>query len=163
MKRTVLLLTALFYLATLSMSAQDKGPRHMSPQEYMNRQQEFITQRADLTEAEATAFFPLYFELQREKMKLNGQVRRKMFEMYKNGVTEEQAAVLVEEQADMKIKCDELEKTYLKKFKELLPATKLLRVQMAEDAFQRQLLLDMQRATPGERGHQGPRPRDQRK
>lgn len=163
MKRTVLLLTALFYLATLSMSAQDKGPRHMSPQEYMNRQQEFITQRADLTEAEATAFFPLYFELQREKMKLNGQVRRKMFEMYKNGVTEEQAAVLVEEQADMKIKCDELEKTYLKKFKELLPATKLLRVQMAEDAFQRQLLLDMQRGTPGERGHQGPLPRDQRK
>lgn len=163
MKRTVLLLTALFYLATLSMSAQDKGPRHMSPQEYMNRQQEFITQRADLTEAEATAFFPLYFELQREKMKLNGQVRRKMFEMYKNGVTEEQAAVLVEEQADMKIKCDELEKTYLKKFKELLPATKLLRVQMAEDAFQRQLLLDMQRGTPDERGHQGPRPRDQRK
>lgn len=135
----------------------------MSPQEYMNRQQEFITQRADLTEAEATAFFPLYFELQREKMKLNGQVRRKMFEMYKNGVTEEQAAVLVEEQADMKIKCDELEKTYLKKFKELLPATKLLRVQMAEDAFQRQLLLDMQRGTPGERGHQGPLPRDQRK
>lgn len=163
MKRTVLLLTALFYLATLSMSAQDKGPRHMSPQEYMNRQQEFITQRADLTEAETTAFFPLYFELQREKMKLNGQVRRKMFEMYKNGVTEEQAAVLVEEQADMKIKCDELEKTYLKKFKELLPATKLLRVQMAEDAFQRQLLLDMQRGAPGERGHQGPRPRDQRK
>lgn len=149
MKRTLTILTALFCVLTLS--AHDMAPQRMSPQEYAAKQREFITQRADLTEAEAEAFFPLYFELQREKMKLNGQVRRKMHEMYKNGVTEEQAAVLVDEQADMKIRCDELEKEYLVKFKALLPATKLLKVQMAEAAFQRELLLDMQRGQhPGE-------------
>lgn len=153
MKRFLLILTAIVCMTNVL--AQDRpqrqGPR-MSPEEYKAKQQEFISRRADLTEVEAAAFFPVYFQLQKEKMQLNGQLRHKMREMWKNQMTEEEAAVLVDEMADMKLKCDQLDKDYLQKFKTLIPATKLMKVQMAEEEFRRELLRDM------ERGGQGPRP-----
>ena len=46
--------------------------------------------------------------------------------------------------ADVKIECATLEKEYLAKFKQILPAKKLMRVQMAEERYQRELLRSMQ-------------------
>lgn len=117
----------------------------MSPEEYKARQQEFITRRAELTEIEAAAFFPVYFELQKQKMELNGELRRKMRAMWKDELTEEEATAVVEEMADMKIKCDQLEKDYLQQFVKLIPAKKMMKVQMAEEEFRRELLRDMER------------------
>lgn len=117
----------------------------MSPEEYKTRQKEFIAQRADLTEVESAAFFPVYFELQKQKMELNGQLRRKMRAAWKDEMTEEEATQLVEEMADMKLKCDQLDKDYLQKFVKLIPATKMMKVQMAEEEFRRELLRDMER------------------
>ena len=152
MKKLLLSLAVLFCTASLCAQEQpqDKGPR-MTPEDYKARQQEFITRRADLTEIEAAAFFPVYFELQQQKMKLNGQLRRKMHDMHREALTEEAATALVEEMADMKLKCDQLDKDYLQKFIQLIPATKMMKVQMAEEEFRRELLRDM------ERGHE-PRP-----
>ena len=47
---------------------------------------------------------------------------------------------MIDALADVKIACATLEKEYLAKFKSILPAKKLMRVQMAEDRFQRELL-----------------------
>ena len=143
MKRLLTTIVTLMCLTTLF--AQNTDHRHMSVDDYVRRQKEFITERAGLTDAEAEAFFPLYFELQKEKMMQNGKVRRNMRQMYKDGVTEEQADKLVEEMADMKIKCDQLEKEYVVKLKAIIPSTKLLKVLMAEEAFQRELMTEMQR------------------
>ena len=52
---------------------------------------------------------------------------------------------MLDETAEMKMKCDKLEKDYLPKFKAILPASKLLKIQMAEEAFRRELLNNMQR------------------
>lgn len=143
MKRYLLILCTL--LCFIPVFAQKEGHHHMSVDDYVRRQKEFITERAGLTPAEAEAFFPLYFELQREKMKQNGKVRHNMRQMYKEGITEEQADKMVDEVADMKIKCHQMEKEYIAKFKAIIPSTKLLKVQMAEEAFQRQLMSEMQR------------------
>lgn len=158
MKRYILFLITLFCLTGLCAQdrPQGKGPR-MSPEEYKTRQQEFITRRAKLTEVEAAAFFPVYFELQKQKMELNGQLRRKMREAWKDQMTEEEAAVLVQESADMKLKCDQLDKDYLEKFLQLIPATKMMKVQMAEEEFRRELLRDMEKGRPhGPMGDKGP-------
>ena len=53
-------------------------------------------------------------------------------------------------QAETNIKIAELEKEYLKKFKEVLPASKILKVQNAEEQFNSQILKDIQQS----RGHQ---------
>ena len=58
--------------------------------------------------------------------------------------------------ADMKIACALLEKDYLQRFKEILPAKKLMRVQMAEERYQRELLKGMQQGGPGHGPSQGP-------
>ena len=154
MKKFFLVIVALFCLSGICAQDQQQGKGwRMSPDEYRNRQQEFITRRADLTEVEASAFFPVYFELQKQKMELNGELRRKMRAAWKDQLTEEEAAVLVEEMADMKLKCDQLDKDYLQKFVKLIPATKMMKVQMAEEEFRRELLRDM------EHGHEARAPK----
>lgn len=145
MKKYFLIIVALFCLSGLCAQEQQDKRWHMSPEEYKNRQQEFITRRANLTEVESAAFFPVYFELQKQKMEMNGQLRRKMRAAWKDEMTEEEATQLVEEMADMKLKCDQLDKDYLQKFVKLIPATKMMKVQMAEEEFRRELLRDMER------------------
>lgn len=146
MKKYLLIMAALFCMSGLFAQDEPQGraPR-MSPEEYKARQQEFITRRAELTEIEAAAFFPVYFQLQKQKIETNGQLHRKMRDMRKDEITEEEATALVEEMADMKIKCDQLDKDYLKQFLKIIPAKKMMKVQMAEEEFRRELLRDMER------------------
>jgi hypothetical protein len=66
------------------------------------------------------------------------------------GASEEQSLKAIEAQAETNIKIAELEKEYLKKFKEVLPASKILKVQNAEEQFNSQILKDIQQS----RGHQ---------
>ena len=51
---------------------------------------------------------------------------------------------MIDAMADVKIECAQLEKEYLAKFKAILPAKKLMRVQMAENRFQREILKGIQ-------------------
>jgi uncharacterized protein YdiU (UPF0061 family) len=118
-----------------------------SPTEYWNQQKAFFTEKAGLTEDEAAAFFPLYNELQQKKRDLNREMRRMTRQ---ENQTEEQAQKSLDAIADVNIKIAELEKEYTKKFKEVLPATKILKVQNAEEQFNSQMLKDIQQS----RGHQ---------
>ena len=152
MKKIALLLMSLCILTAVSAQDNKKDGRFMKPEEYKAKLQDFIAKRAELTDKESAAFFPLYFELQTEKFKLNGQLRRKTRELMQDGLTEEEATELLDETMEMKLKCDQLDKDYMVKFKVLLPASKLLKIQVAEESFRRELLNDMQRGRqPG--GH----------
>ena len=161
MKKITLLFMSLF-LMTAVFAQEQKGPRFMKPEEYQAKLKEFIAQRAELTAEETEAFFPLYFELQTEKFKLNGQLHKKTRELMKDGLSEEEATELLDETMEMKLKCDQLDKDYMAKFKTLLPASKLLKVQMAEEGFRRELLQNMQRGgMPRPEERQGRRNRQQ--
>jgi len=118
-----------------------------SPTEYWNQQKAFFTEKAGLTEDEAAAFFPLYNELQQKKRDLNREMRRMTRQ---ENQTEEQAQKSLDAIADINIKIAELEKEYVQKFKEVLPASKILKVQNAEEQFNSQILKDIQQS----RGHQ---------
>ena len=118
-----------------------------SPTEYWNQQKAFFTEKAGLTEDEAAAFFPLYNELQQKKRDLNREMRRMTRQ---ENLTEEQAQKSLDAIADFNIRIAELEKEYVQKFKEVLPATKILKVQNAEEQFNSQILKDIQQS----RGHQ---------
>ena len=128
-----------------------------SPTEYWKQQKAFFTEKAGLTEDEADKFFPLYNELQQKKRDLNREVRRMS---YQDNQTEEQARKTLDVIAETNLKIAQLEKDYLEKFKEVLPASKILKVQNAEDQFNSQILKDIQQS----RGHQfqqGPQQRPQ--
>lgn len=121
-----------------------------SPAEYWEQQKAFITENASLTPDEANAFFPIYNELQQKKRELNRETRRFMREAAAANASEEQSLKAIEAQAETNIKIAELEKEYLGKFKQVLPATKILKVQNAEEQFNSQMLKDIQQS----RGHQ---------
>ncbi len=121
-----------------------------SPAEYWRQQKEFFTQRAGLTDDEANAFFPLYNELQQKKRELNREMRSAMRPEIGSQPSEEQSLKVIDARADVNIKIAELEKEYLQKFKEVLPASKILKVQVAEEQFNSQILKDIQQS----RGHQ---------
>ncbi|MCQ2069205.1 MAG: hypothetical protein MJY68_08975 [Bacteroidaceae bacterium] len=121
-----------------------------SPVEYARQQREFFTKSAELTQEEADAFFPIYNELQQKKRELNRETRRFMREAAGPDASDEQSLKAIDAQAETNLKIAELEKEYLQKFKEVLPATKILKVQNAEEQFNSQILKDIQQS----RGHQ---------
>lgn len=145
MKRYLLLIISIVCLAA-SAQEQTGAPRRprMTPEEFQTKQKEFIAIHAELTEEESAIFFPLYFELQDKKHQANARVWKKARAVKPHERTEEDCNEMIDALADVKIECATLEKEYLQKFKEILPAKKLMRVQMAEDRFQRELLRGMQ-------------------
>ena len=145
------LLIGLVCLAAAAQQPQGQRPR-MTPEEYQAKQKEFITRHAELTDEESAAFFPLYFELQGKKHEANRRVWKQVRAVSPHERTEEDCVKMIDAMADVKIECATLEKEYLAKFKEILPAKKLMRVQMAEERYQRELLRGMQQ---GSHKHQG--------
>mgnify|MGYP001038736315 FL=1 len=53
--------------------AADRCDQHLSREEFRAKQKEFIIEQAGLSNKEAAKFFPLYFELQDKKKKLNDE------------------------------------------------------------------------------------------
>ena len=140
-------------LLTLSVSAQNRMPNpsgQFSPAEYARQQREFFTKNAELTQEEADAFFPIYNELQQKKREINRQIRMTMRQEGGAQISEEQSLKAIDAKADANIRIAELEKEYLQKFKEVLPASKILKIQNAEEQFNSQILKDIQQS----RGHQ---------
>ena len=154
-------ITIVCLLLTLSVSAQNRRPNgnpnanpnasgQFSPAEYAKQQREFFTKNAELTQEEADAFFPIYNELQQKKREINRQIRMTMRQEGGTQISEEQSLKAIDAKADANIRIAELEKEYLKKFKEVLPASKILKIQNAEEQFNSQILKDIQQS----RGHQ---------
>ena len=158
-KSVILLLCCMLAVVSVNGQIRQQGPgrqpmpnrnEQFSPAEYWQQQKAFFTDKAGLTEDEANAFFPLYNELQQKKRDLNRETRRFMREAASMDASEEQSLKAIDAQAETNIKIAELEKEYLQKFKEVLPANKILKVQNAEEQFNSQMLKDIQQS----RGHQ---------
>ena len=146
MRRVLLLAFSAIILISSSAQAQSNSVRrpHMTAEEFQTKQKEFIIHHAELTNEESAVFFPLYFELQSKKHEINGRAWKKVRSVRPHERTEEECNEMIGALADVKIECAMLEKEYLAKFKKILPAKKLMRVQMAENRFQREILKGIQ-------------------
>lgn len=146
MRRVLLLAFSAIILFSSSAQAQSNSVRrpHMTAEEFQTKQKEFIIHHAELTNEESAVFFPLYFELQSKKHEINGRAWKKVRSVRPHERTEEECNEMIDALADVKIECAMLEKEYLAKFKKILPAKKLMRVQMAENRFQREILKGIQ-------------------
>ena len=72
MKKLIILLIIVCGF-TPALRAMGSPNQHLSPKEFRAKQQAFITEKAGLTQEEAAKFFPVYFELQEKKKKLNDE------------------------------------------------------------------------------------------
>lgn len=121
-------------------TATDICQQRLTKEEFKARQQAFITEQAQLTETEAEAFFPLYFELQERKRELNEEVWNLLKKGHDKDVSEKKYEEILEGVYDTRLAIDRLEKSYFEKFKKVLSFKKIYMVQKAEMRFHREVL-----------------------
>lgn len=147
MKKIFFTLIALIALATTAEAQNNSGAqpekKKFSMQEFQEKQRRFITNHAKLTPEEAEAFFPLYFELQKQKWLINKEAKDKVNEKYGKEHSEEKCLLIINESTEAKIKIAELEKNYINKYLQVIPAKKILSIQRAEERFQKDMLRGM--------------------
>lgn len=133
------------FVAVLSAGAQGnhKNRPHFSPEEFQAKQRAYITEKAELTQQEADAFFPLFFELQKKKFELERNARKDFRKQRKEQMSEEECRQFVYNMADVKVEIAKLEREYTDKYLAVLPPSKVRRVQHAEGSFQRDLMKKM--------------------
>lgn len=146
MKKT-LQLFILFIVCSLAMAQAQQHP--LNKQQFRERQKKYLTEKAALSSKEATAFFPLYFELQDKKHNLNKEAWSKLRREQKEKLTDSEYSKIIDDVAKARIASDELEYEYIQKYKKILPAKKIYRIQRAEMHFHRDLLKPMKRGNRG--------------
>ena len=125
--------------------APSLGCRHLSREEFRTKQKAYIIEQAKLTKEEAAKFFPIYFELQDKKKKLNDESWNLMRKGKDDKTTEAQYKEINEKIAENRIAADQLDRTYLGKFNKILSSKKIFLVQRAEMRFHREMIKGMHR------------------
>ncbi|GAE23043.1 hypothetical protein M1B74_07660 [Bacteroides pyogenes] len=142
MRKTVALVVCLFAFMPF-LAATDGCTQHLSREEFREKQKAFIIEQAGLTEAESAKFFPVYYELQELKKKLNDE----SWELIRKGKdgksSEAEYEEIIERVCDNRIAATRLDKSYLDKFKKILSCKKIYLVQHAEMRFHREILRGM--------------------
>jgi hypothetical protein len=134
---------------TCAAFATDKTEQQkLTPKEFREKQQTYITKAAELTSEEADKFFPLYFELQEKKKGLNDDIWKLMKEGRKEETSESRFGEIVDRVYDLRIAIDKLDKSYTQKFRKIISNKKIYRVQDAEVRFRRDMLKDMSHGRP---------------
>ncbi len=141
MKKGLLISFLAFVVA--AMNAQPPGPPPGgNPNPKMEKKIEsmriaFITNELNLTPSESQVFWPVFNEMKdkekaiREEMKPGKPVEE---------LTEQEANALLDQQMRLREKETALNREYTDRFRKILPATKVLKLQHAEGKFRRQLV-----------------------
>lgn len=125
---------AIALLLALTVEAQGQRPK-FDPVKFQADLEQYITMKAALSPKEAASFFPLYREMMKKQRAIFGAMRRyRHADICNNKACEE--AILKQDEADIQIK--ELQRSYHKKFMQILPAGKVFQIIKAEDRFHRQ-------------------------
>jgi len=143
--KKVFLFLMISCLGIIGVFAQEWGKPKMSPEEFRQKQEAFIIEKAKLTKEEATKFFPLYFELQEKKKLLNDKAWAEFKKGKKENKSEAEYEAIITSLMNARIASDKLEKAYFYKFKTFLSCEKIFKIQGAEMRFHRELLKEFAR------------------
>ena len=134
MKKLIALLVLLCGFMPLLWAA-DGCEQHLSREEFRTKQKAYIIEQAKLTKEEAAKFFPIYFELQDKKKKLNDESWNLMRKGKDDKTTEAQYKEINEKIAENRIAADQLDRTYLGKFNKILSQQEDLSCATGGNAF----------------------------
>lgn len=128
MKTIKITLLSLFLMATSGMMAQEKANTE-KPADRDARKEALITEKLELTDVEAKAFWPVYKEFKKEhetlrkNFKKTKEAGKKMDEL-----SDEEVDKIIMESFDYKQKELDLKKKYHLKFKAILPIKKVAKL-----------------------------------
>ena len=121
---------------------QGNHPRKMSHEQLESLKIAFLTKKLDLSPEEAQGFWPVYNEYSEKKREFRS---RKKERQNIQDLDEAQANEMIEKILNDKQKELDLDKTYVARFKEVLPAQKVIMVFALERKFKDEMLKDVRR------------------
>ena len=136
MKTTITLIAWLFFAMITGVPV--KAQLNPSRAEKLNAQRvAFITERLQLTPGEAEKFWPVYNEYRAKKMKIEKEKVQLVrdYSSRESQVTDKEAVKIADEYVALEQKQADLLVQYNKKFQEVLPPAKVLRLYRAENQF----------------------------
>jgi len=148
---TLLLLLAPCSLSLVLAQAQQRGK--FNPEEFKAKLESYVTEVAGFTQAEAQAFFPVYFEMKSKQRKL----QRNIFWLKKNapaeGASDRDFARVIQKTKDLGVEMAQLEVTYYKKMCSAVSPHKVYLAMLAEDKFHREMLEGFDHGRNRPKGH----------
>lgn len=128
-------------LMTLSLiSIAQNNPEKTNKQQLLEKieaqRSAYITSKLDMTSDESTKFWPLYNEYSRKRMELKKEYKAQNAD----NLSEQESRMELDEQIESQEKALALKKSYYEKFKAVLPAAKLAKLESAEQEFRREIL-----------------------
>ena len=127
---------------------QHKDERRFSPEEFVQKCDCFITDQAKLTPQESQKFLPLYHAMRDAQRKLMHEKGRLAREALKNESDEKQSLKTLERLLAIDRQMTDIEQEYQKKILKVIPASKYLKVKIAEKRFERKMLHKMAPRSP---------------
>ena len=142
MKKSILFI--LFMLCTtLVMQAQPERGK-FNPEEFRAKLEEFITKKADLSNTEAQAFFPIFHKMKEEQRTLQTEIfKLKRNSPEENNLSEKDYANKIQRISELNIKMAQVQESYYTKMYKAVPAQKVYKAMLAEDIFHRMMLRQM--------------------
>jgi hypothetical protein len=99
-----------------------------------------ITERLELTPAQAEKFWPLYREYNMQRKQLRQEFRQMRQELDLKELSDEKSEEFMQKRLEWKQTELNLEKKYAERLSEVISSKQLLRLRSAEEEFQRRLL-----------------------
>lgn len=131
MKKTLTIIFVLgFYLLSFSQDNRDK---------IKTLKIAFITEKLNLTEKEAQAFWPVYNSFEEDFMKLRHQSYEKRKKVDFQNISDKDAEALLNEIRTIENKKYTLKENYINDLSKVIPAKKIILLNKVEDDFKRKL------------------------
>ncbi len=124
-------------LLTISISAQTQQRRKFDPERFKQDQEAFITKEARLSASDASAFFPLFHEMQDKKRALQQKQRNLSKQQPAN---DKQALQLINQMDEVDAQVARLQGQYHKRMCSAIGARKVMQCLRADDRFTHQLM-----------------------
>ena len=148
MKKTILILLLLLaqcstpcVLCSMAL-AQSPQRGKFNPEEFKAKLEKYITGEVGFTQAEAQAFFPIYFEMKGKQRRLQHSI----YQLKKNApcenAEEKDYAINIQKIKDLGVEIAQLEVNYYKKMCGAVSPRKVYAAMQAEDRFHRMMLED---------------------
>lgn len=140
--KTTILTIFLFFFTLLSSFAQE---RNESREKIKALKIAYLTAQVSLTSGEAEKFWPIYNSFDKEQHDLRNKLRIEMHKAYKNDssietIEEKEAEKLISLKLEIDNKLNESRKEFIRKIRNEISNKKILKMQIAEMEFSRNLL-----------------------
>jgi hypothetical protein len=154
MKLIKLLSTALtVFVFASTLYAQREGPSKEDIEKFRAKKVSFITEKLQLTPAEAQKFWPIYNQSEMENWEAQNKRREIEIKVQdENGnLSDKQIIDLTREMVETHKAEALVSEKYNKKFLEVLPPTKVLKLYQAEHQFRMQMLHEYRNRRPDDK------------